>query len=166
MVRNPGPVAATLASMPSALRSRIALLVLLGSFLIPVGTSSLRGLTHVLTCRDEAEIPFTLIVPEEGPPVIISARSLTRETAVGVCGGLVLDMGVGPGSTSGRVRLVLPITNNTRFDWQGTVSLKVGSTIVPVEIGEIRAGETEADTVSLRVQPGEVEVNGSLLIGP
>ena len=152
--------------MPPALRSRIALLVLLGAFLIPIGTSSLRGLTHVLTCRDATEIPFTLIVPESGPPVIISSRSITRDTAAGVCGGLVLDMGVGPGSREGRVVLRLPITNNTEFDWQGSVSLKIGSTFVPVEIGEIKSGATESDTISLKVDPGEVEVNGSLLIGP
>ena len=159
-------MAATLVEMPPALRSRIALLVLLGTFLIPVGTSSLRGLTHVLTCRDETEIPFTLIVNETGPPVIISSRTIDRETVSGVCGGLVLDMGVGPGSSARRVQLRLPITNNTEFDWQGSVSLKVGSTFVPVDIGEIKSGETEADTVSLRVDPGELEVNGSLLIGP
>jgi hypothetical protein len=159
-------MAATLVAMPPALRSRIALLVLLGTFLIPVGTSSLRGLTHILTCRDKTEIPFTLIVEKDAPPVIISSRTITRETAAGVCGGLVLDMGVGPGSTSRRVQLRLPITNNTEFDWQGSVSLKIGSTFVPVEIGEIKSGETASDTVSLRVDPGEVEVNGSLLIGP
>jgi hypothetical protein len=159
-------MAATLVEMPPALRSRIALLVLLGTFLIPVGTSSLRGLTHVLTCRDKTEIPFTLIVSEDGPPVIISSRSITRETTAGVCGGLVLDMGVGPGSRAGRVKLRLPITNNTKFDWQGSVSLKIGSTFVPVEIGEIKSGQTASDTVSLKVDTGEVEVNGSLLIGP
>lgn len=159
-------MAATLVEMPPALRSRIALLVLLGTFLIPVGTSSLRGLTHVLTCRDATEIPFTLIVSKEGPPVIISSRSITRDTAEGVCGGLVLDMGVGPGSRAGKVQLRLPITNNTEFDWQGSVSLKIGSTFVPVEIGEIKSGETASDTISLKVDPGEVEVNGSLLIGP
>ncbi|MEO7555243.1 MAG: hypothetical protein ABIV94_01395 [Acidimicrobiales bacterium] len=152
--------------MPPALRSRIALLVLLGAFLIPLGTSSLRGLTHILTCRDETEIPFTLIVPKAGPPVIISSRSITRGSPEGVCGGLVLDMGVGPGSRPGRVQLKLPITNNTKFDWQGSVSLKIGSTFVPVEIGEIRSGQTELDTIRLKVDPGEVELNGSLLIGP
>jgi hypothetical protein len=152
--------------MPPALRSRIALLVLLGAFLIPIGTSSLRGLTHVLTCRDATEIPFTLIVPKSGPPVIISSRSIVRDAPVGVCGGLVLDMGVGPSSRAGRVQLRLPITNNTKFDWQGSVSLKIGSTFVPVEIGEIKSGRTEQDTIQLKVDPGEVEVNGSLLIGP
>lgn len=151
--------------MPSALRSRIALFALLGAFLIPIGTSSLRGLTHVLTCNEEAEIPFTLIVPERGDPVIVSSRVIERGQPEGVCGGLVLDMGVGPG-TQGRVLLRLPITNRTDFDWHGTVRVSFGDTVIPVDIGEIRAGETGADTVEVKVSPGEVEVEGSLLIGP
>jgi hypothetical protein len=151
--------------MPSALRSRIALVVLLGAFLIPIGTSSLRGLTHLLTCRDETEIPFTLVVPEDGPPVIVSSNVIVRDEPEGVCGGLVLDMGVGP-SDPGRVLLRLPITNNSDYDWQGTVSLKLGSTVIPVDIGEIKSGQTGEDTVKVKVDPGELEVNGSLLIGP
>jgi hypothetical protein len=151
--------------MPSALRSRIALVVLLGTFLIPIVTSSLRGLTHLLTCEDATEIPFTLVVPEDGPPVIISANVIERDTPEGVCGGLVLDMGVGP-SGPGKVLLRLPITNNTDFDWQGTVSLKLGGTLIPVDIGEIKAGQTGADTVKINVDPGEIEINGSMLIGP
>jgi hypothetical protein len=151
--------------MPPALRSRIAMVVLLGTFLIPIGMSSLRGLTHLLTCRDETRIPFTLIVPEQGRPVIVSSNVIERDAPDGVCGGLVLDMGVGP-SEPGRVQLRLPITNNTDFDWQGSVSLQLGTTTVPVDIGEIRAGETRSDTIIVRVEPGELEVNGSLLIGP
>lgn len=141
------------------------MVVLLGTFLIPIGMSSLRGLTHLLTCQDETEIPFTLIVGEDGPPVIVSSNVIERDAPEGVCGGLVLDMGVGPGGP-GRVQLRLPITNNTEFDWQGSVSLQIGDTSVPVDIGEIRAGETRSDTVTVRVEPGELEVHGSLLIGP
>jgi hypothetical protein len=151
--------------MPPALRSRIALVVLLGSFLIPIGTSSLRGLTHLLTCRDRTEIPFTLVVPKSGPPVIVSSNVIERDAPVGVCGGLTFDMGVGP-SDPGRVLLRLPITNRTDFDWQGTVSLKLDDTVIPVEIGEIKAGQTGEDTVKVKVKPGELEVHGSLLIGP
>ncbi|MBW3556147.1 MAG: hypothetical protein KY454_04310 [Actinobacteria bacterium] len=151
--------------MPASLRSRVALLVLLGTFLIPVVTSSLRGLTHVLTCAEETEIPFTLITPASGDPVIVSSRTITRDEPEGVCGGLVLDMGVGPAG-QGRVALRLPITNNTEFDWQGSVKLKLGAVVVPVDIGEIKAGETGVDTVRVTVPPGQVELNGSLLIGP
>lgn len=141
------------------------MVVLLGTFLIPIGMSSLRGLTHLLTCQDQTEIPFTLIVPEDGAPVIVSSNVIERDAPEGVCGGLVLDMGVGP-SDPGKVQLRLPITNNTEYDWQGSVSLQLGDTTVPVDIGEIRAGETRSDTITVRVDPGELEVNGSLLIGP
>jgi hypothetical protein len=151
--------------MPPALRSRIALIALLGAFLIPIGTSSLRGLTHVLTCRENTEIPFKIETPTQGDPVITSSNVLVRGAPEGVCGGLVLDMGVGP-SGPGSVTLRLPITNKTKFDWQGTVRLRLGKTVVPVEIGEIKAGETAVDTVRVKVTPGELEVNGSLLIGP
>jgi len=141
------------------------MIALVAAFLIPLGTSSLRGLTHVLTCRDEAEIPFSLIVPDEGDPVIVSSQTISRDAPVGVCGGLVLDMAVGPAGRN-RVELRLPITNRSEFDWHGTVRLKVGTTVVPVEIGEIKHGETEVDSVKVRVRPGEHELQGSLLLGP
>lgn len=151
--------------MPSGPRSRLALIALLATFLIPIGTSSLRGLTHVLTCRDEAEIPFTVIVDDGAPPVIVSSSTITRDQPQGVCGGLVLDMGVVPAGPE-RVRLRLPITNRTEFDWRGTVRLRIGSSVVPVEIGEIRNGETAVDTVTVRVERGEHQLQGSLLLGP
>jgi hypothetical protein len=151
--------------MPPALRSRIALVVLLGAFLIPIATSSLRGLTHVLTCRDQTAIPFTIQTPEVGDPLILSSRAISRDAPEGVCGGLVFDMGVGPAGP-GRVELRLPITNKTKFDWKGTVRLRVGNTVVPVDIGEIKAGRTAVDTVQVKVSPGVLQVDGSLLIGP
>lgn len=151
--------------MAPALRSRLALFVLLGTLLIPIGTSSLRGLTHVLTCNEAAEVPFTLIVPERGDPVIVSSRVIERGQPEGVCGGLVLDMAVGP-SSPGEVVLRLPIANRTDFDWHGTVRIRLGDTIIPVDIGAIRAGGTASDSVKVKVSPGQIEVNGSLLIGP
>lgn len=119
----------------------------------------------MLTCNEEAEIPFTLVVPERGDPVIVSSRVIERGQPEGVCGGLVLDMGVGP-STPGRVVLRLPITNRTDFDWHGTVRVRFGDAVIPVDIGEIKAGGTGVDTLDVKVSPGELEVEGSLLIGP
>src|SRR5688572_15492100 len=108
--------------MPAGLRSRVAMVALLAAFLIPLGTSSLRGLTHILTCLEEAAVPFTLIVPEKGDPVIVSSNVITRDEPEGVCGGLVLDVGVSPAGEN-RVALRLPITNRSEFDWKGTVRL-------------------------------------------
>lgn len=151
--------------VPSGLRSRIAVIALAAAFLVPIGTSSLRGLTHVLTCRDRTEVPFTLIRPESGPPVIVSSRTVTRDEPEGVCGGLVFDMGVAPADDE-HVQLRLPITNRTDFDWKGTVRLRLGATTVPIEIGEIRHGQTRVATVRMRAKQGQTELHGSLLIGP
>lgn len=151
--------------MPSALRSRLALFALLGAFLIPIGMSSLRGLTHVLTCKESAETPFTLITPEGMEPQLLSSSRITADTEEFLCGGLSMNMGAraqGPG----KVDMILPITNHSEYLWQGTITLVVGDTSIPVSIGKVPAGETRTDTVPLTLDPGELEVNGSLLIGP
>ena len=156
--------------MPSALRSRLALFALLGAFLIPIGMSSLRGLTHVLTCKEAAETPFTLITPEGMEPQLLSSSRITEDTSEFLCEddqgkGLSLNMGAraqGPG----KVDMILPITNHSDYLWQGTVTLMVGDTSIPADIGKIPAGETRTDILELKLDPGETEVNGSLLIGP
>jgi hypothetical protein len=127
--------------------------------------SSLRGLTHVLTCKESAETPFTLITPEGEEPQLLSSSRITAEDEEFLCGGLSLNMGAraqGPG----KVDMILPITNHSEFLWQGTITLVVGGTSIPVNIGEVPAGKTRTDTVPLELDPGELEVNGSLLIGP
>lgn len=158
--------------MPSGLRSRLALLVLLGTFLIPLSTSSLRGLTHVLTCRQQEEVPFTLIVPESGEPVIVSSTTLERPPSGevdpvddGVCGGLSFDLAVGP-RPDGKLDLVLPIANDSDFDWRGTVRLRLGSDVIPIGIGAVRHGQTEEETITVDLGPGQHQVQGSLLLGP
>jgi hypothetical protein len=153
--------------MPTLLRSRIALLALLATFLIPIVTSSLRGLTHVLTCRGEARTPFSMIIPEEGDPLITTSTRLTRgAVAKKVCGGLELNMRARI-NEEGEILMVLPIRNSSKFDWRGTVKLEIEDIDVPVAIGEIEAGQTERDVVPLRgLREGTHEVNGSLLIGP
>jgi hypothetical protein len=151
--------------VPPVLRSRLALLGLLGIFLIPLGLSSLDGLTHVTTCRAGTTAPFTVEVPERGDPLVTSGATLTPEQAKGLCGGLTLGLAVGA-DRPGRLRVTLPITNNTVHTWRGSVKLVVGGVTVPVSIGEIEPGETEADSVSVKIDPGVHELEGSLLIGP
>lgn len=151
---------------PPILRSRLALLGLLGIFLIPLSLSSLDGLTHVTTCREATNAPFTLQVPDRGEPLVTSAATLTPDQAKGLCGGLNLDIAVGADRRPGRVRVTMPITNNTDHTWRGSVKLVIGGITVPVSIGEIEPGETEADSVSVKIDPGIHELEGSLLIGP
>ena len=165
--------------MPSILRDRLALVALFATMLIPVGVSNLRGLTHVITCDEQVETPFALVVEPDEDPTVISATTIERgaegaaaeEEAVPaegggrLCGGLSVDLSartLGPE----RVQMVVPITNHTRFPWQGTVLFEVGSTPIPIEIGEIPPGETGRDTVTFSLGPGDHEISGSLLIGP
>src|SRR5436189_5855853 len=147
--------------IPSVLRSRMALIALLGAFLIPILLSSLQGLTHVRTCQQATKVPFTVQLPEHGQPTSSSSAVITREQAAGLCGGLRLDMKVGQ-ETANKVKIILPIQNGTKHDWQGSVKLKLGGTTVPVRIGGIPAGETREDTIHFKVDPGTHEINGSL----
>ncbi len=144
----------------------MALVLLLGIFLIPIGTSSLRGLTHVLTCREPANVPFTIVIPESGPATILSSTTIERGEERGLCGGLRVNPSVG-NEAPGRLRITLAITNETRFAWRGTVQLRVGDTTIPADIGRIAAGATGTDTLhDVRIDPGTHEIDAALLIGP
>jgi hypothetical protein len=143
----------------------MALIALLGAFLIPILLSSLQGLTHVLTCQQATNVPFTVQLPEGGQPTISSSSVITREQANGLCGGLRLDMRVGQEGAN-KVRIILPLENHTKYDWEGSVKLKLGGTTVPVRIGRVPAGKSRDDVIHFKVSPGTHEINGSLLIGP
>ena len=143
----------------------MALIALLGAFLIPILLSSLQGLTHVLTCQQATNVPFTVQLPEGGQPTISSSAVITREQANGLCGGLRLDMRVGQ-EGSNKVKIILPIENRTKYDWEGSVKLHLGGTTVPVRIGRVPAGQTREEVIHFHVDPGTHEINGSLLIGP
>jgi hypothetical protein len=143
----------------------MALIALLGAFLIPILLSSLQGLTHVVTCQEATNVPFTVELHPGGAPTISSSLQITRNSPAGLCGGLVLDMRVGQEGPR-KVKIILPITNNTDHEWQGSVKLNLGGTTVPVRIGSIPAGQTNEDTIHFNVDEGTNEINGSLLIGP
>jgi hypothetical protein len=142
---------------------------MMGAFLIPIGTSSLRGLTHLLTCQENAKTPFTVVFEKGQEPTILSATGrITADSPPDdsqVCGGLTLDLGVSE-AAPGHVAVHVPITNNGKFEWRGTVALKVGGASIPVDIGSIKPGVTEKDTVTVTLKPGTTQLDGSLLIGP
>jgi hypothetical protein len=146
----------------------VAVVAFLGVFLIPLFSSSLRGLTHVLTCQDEVATPFTLIVPEDGPPQVLSSITLERGVDATLCGGLTLDLrasGAGPGN----IKMTVVINNATENVWQGSVSLALEGerrVTFPVTIGELGPGEDSSDTITISLPKGNHELGGSLLIGP
>jgi hypothetical protein len=154
--------------MAKPLRSRIALFVLMTMFLIPVAVSTLRGLTHVLTCQAQVATPFSLILQPEQQPTVISATRIEREEKEEpgrLCGGLSVDLRartVAPGE----VEMDVPITNHSRFHWRGTVLFRVGETAIPIDVGSVGPGKTATDVVKFSLDPGQHELSGSLLIGP
>jgi hypothetical protein len=152
--------------VPAILRSRVALFALLGAMLIPISMSSLRGLTHILTCQQEAKTPFSVFVPPHGPPLVATSSRLVRGQATTLCGGLTLNMGAKVLSPT-RIAMVLPIHNKTSFLWRGSVKLVLGKTSIPVDIGSVPAGETRTAEVPFTVATGNHDqIVGSLLVGP
>lgn len=149
--------------VPALLRSRLAVVVLFGIFLIPVILSSLRGLTHVVSCSSEVERPFQVEFVDGEAILTGSAVVVAGEEKV--CGQLDTAMSVraeGPN----RVAVTIPISNQGAGAWRGTVQLTVGNTVVPVEFGLVPAGESRMETVILRLPEGISLFQGSLLIGP
>ncbi len=144
---------------------------LLAVLLIPIGTSTLRGLTHVLTCRERSATPFSIDVAESGAPTILSSTVVERDPSGAVvsdevCGGLRLDIEVGS-RVENRADVTLAITNNSPYGWRGSVRLMLGGTPLPISIGKIDAGETARDNIELRLDAGRrYEIEGSLLVGP
>ncbi|MEO7804755.1 MAG: hypothetical protein ABIS18_10685 [Actinomycetota bacterium] len=154
--------------MVTGIKSRLAMFAMLGAFLIPISTSSLRGLTHALVCEENVGAPFTIILPPNGPPTILSSSKFTRDSEEGICGGLLVNFRAGH-RTGEKVTLDVLITNNTIDPWRGTVQLVlVGKreATFPVQIGSISAGETRSDTLELSLPDGRTEIEGSLLLGP
>jgi hypothetical protein len=146
------------------LRVRLALVALFGVFLIPVMLSSLRGLTHVVSCRQEVAHPFEVEFGEDEEPLLISS-AVTSANADPVCSSLSADLEV-RGSGPNRLEVTIPISNQGTGDWRGTVSLRVGGTLIPIQIGLVRAGTTKSETIVLRLPDGATGFEGSLLIGP
>ena len=147
------------------MRARFALLGLIGCLLIPIATTSLRGLTHVLTCEQESATPFTIDVTPDGP-VSTGSSVFTRDDTGELCGGLRLDIQVGSASAS-KATLRFSITNDTKYGWLGSVTLRLDGTDIPVDIGAIPSHQTRSDTVEIGLKVNQsYEIGGSLLIGP
>lgn len=158
--------------MPSILKSRIAIVSLFAVFLIPIGTSSLRGLTHVSTCEAEVEKPFSVIF-DDGDAIVLSSAVITADEAAqnGICGGIDVDLQAATPDDENAEMTVI-VTNNSEFTWRGTVAIALGdlsmmgTQIIPVSIGTVSPGATESETVTFRLGEGFHEFSGSLLIGP
>ena len=151
--------------MPSTLRGRIALFAFLAIFLIPIGMSSLKGLTQVVTCNRQTEAPFTLQIARGRPPVVVTSSRVEPGQPIGVCGGLVFDLRARSESPTD-VTMVIVVHNTSKAQWRGTVQLVIAGTSYPVPIGTIDPGKTATADIRHHLRPGPYDLTGSLLIGP
>lgn len=159
------PRDADTAPMPALLRSRLALVALFVVFLIPVTQSTLRGLTHVLSCTERVDTPFQVILVEGEEPIVTGSSVITADEESTLCGGLAVQIGAGP-SEAADIDVIVAVDNQSENDWFGTVEIDVVGVRVPVDIGRIDAGTTEESRVSLSLPEGVTEFGGSLLVGP
>lgn len=134
--------------------------------MIPLGTSSLRGLTHVLTCSEEVGTPFSVSIPESGEPTVTtSSRLELNPQDEEDCNGLEVQIGARL-AEDGDLVLVLPLSNPTEFGWHGSIEIAVGGIPIPVDIGGVAPGETTEETIELELPEGTSELDGTLLLGP
>ncbi len=125
--------------------------------------SSLRGVTHVVSCAELVEKPFQVEFVD-GEPTITSSAVVVAGASTG-CGLLTAEMSV-RSEGANRLAVTIPITNAGDSAWRGTVQLQVGSTSILLTHGLVPAGETRSETVILRLPEGVSNFQGSLLIGP
>lgn len=156
--------------MASYSRNQLAIAALLGIFLIPLGLSSLRGLTHVLTCEEEVATSFTVNLDGE-VPVVLSATRLSPDDSSLLCRALDIDVAAAA-IDDRQVELTFVVTNDTDTRWNGTVALDLtdagltDTVSLPITIGTVDAGSVATETVSVRVSEGTYEFSGLLLVGP
>lgn len=155
--------------MPALTRHRLPLVVLAVLFLIPIGTSSLRGLTHILTCEDEVGTYLSIAPPLEPgeAPTLLSSQVIEADDDPLICEALEVDLAVGDfDEDTGAVELLVVVANRSDVDWRGTIQLDIGDTAIPLTVGRIPAGATVDDATWIRSRDDQVAIDGALLIGP
>lgn len=135
--------------------------------MLPVLWSSPRGLTHILTCEQKTQTPFTIVINQRLQPILTTSLKQTRGSgpADSLCGGLSLDLQAsasGPGTVTMRVVL----TNRTPHPWRGTLAMNVGTLNLPLSLGRIGPGGIGTTSEDLHLLPGAHDLEGSLLLGP
>lgn len=152
--------------MVSSLRNRLALVVFIGVLLIPALAGNLRGLTHVLVCEEPIAQPFFVQILD-GEATVGSAFVLDDE-ASSACRGLSVDLRA---SLAGeRLDLEVVLTNETELTWSGTVGLTVATAgvdvVIPARTGTVGPDSTSSVTLTMQLDDGVTDIDGTLLLGP
>ena len=151
--------------MPTTLRSRAALFAAAAVMFLPALSLEPRGITHLLTCRQSSQTPFTLVIHPGSRPVLATSLEEASAGNATLCGGLALDLRAVPRS-SDTVTMRVSLTNKTPHPWRGTVAMTVGAVLLPLRLGRIGPGAVATASTDLHLQPGAHELQGALLLGP
>lgn len=165
--------------MVRRLRQRVALAVLVAVLLIPLLMANLGGIGQLLVCEAVVAQPFAVTTDGDGGAQVTSSRVLERDAdatsfdAAGdvaeLCGGVTADISAELVDDA-VVRLTVTITNGSQLPWQGSIGLTAAAGDVDADLttslGEVPPGESRSDTLRLRVQEEQTEIEGRLLLGP
>jgi len=151
--------------IPSTPQTRLAFVTLFAVLLIPVGLGSLRGVGHVLSCRNQVATPFAVLLEPGESPVVTGAVSSGSLVVAEHCGSLTVDIRADRPDQN-RLGLVISVANGSKNPWRGTVQLDVSGVRIPVPIGRVEPGITREEPVVLTLPSGQTELTGALLVGP
>jgi hypothetical protein len=153
--------------------SRFALWLLIGSLLIPLSTTTLRGLHHLVSCIEEVDQTFSVQSfpnprskdPNDRIPLITGSTSVVRQPPTGKCAAVEMNMRVSP-DRKGFIVITLPVNNLTDRDWVTSVILQLDGLKTSVPVGRIPAGQQATKQIRVRLTQDLRSITGTLIVGP
>ena len=160
--RSPSSALSALSALSA---SRVAMAALVGSFLIPLSTTSLRGLHQLVTCTDEVDQTFSVTAVDSVRAVITGSTSVVREPPVGKCSAVDMNMQVKPDG-KGFILITMPVENKTNLAWNTSVILQLDSLRTTVRVGRIKPEGTLTKELRVRLTDELASITGTLVVGP
>jgi hypothetical protein len=151
--------------LPVNQRGHYAFWLLAASLLIPLATTNLRGLHHLVSCTDEVDQTFSVTAINATQAIVTGSTSIVRKPPEGDCAAVKMNMRVRPDG-KGFVLVTLPVVNETNRAWQTSVIMQLDGLKTSVPVGRIPAGATRTKVVRLRLTRDLQSITGTLLVGP
>jgi hypothetical protein len=167
LVTQPESGSARVSRLPNGRRRPCTQQVLLScAVLIPLLTSSLRGLPHRLSCTSAWTPDFEVAADGQRNPVVSSALVVTRETQTepDSCARFRFDAQVqptAPRTLSATLRLVSTATEST---W-ATAEVQLGDDVSFLTFGPIESGQTIEKVVKVNVPVGQRILRARVRLG-
>ncbi len=166
-------MARNLKSLSASTTSRLALWMLLGSLLVPLGTTTLRGLHHLVSCIEEIDQTFSVTTanrpgstdPADRIAIITGSTSEVRQPPTGKCAAVEMDMRV-RSDRKGFLLITLPVRNLTDRGWMTSVILQLDGLKTSVPVGRIPAGQQATKEIRIRLTQDLQSITGTLIVGP